>query len=301
MPSLLRETLIEMFRDRPAFAADLLDQALHIDVPTFDEARLSSGDLTDVAPTEYRADAVVTLDQAGAPVFAVIVEVQLSADRRKRFTWPAYVATLYARLRCPVALLVLCSEKAHAVWASVPIAIGPPGSTVTPVVLGPQQVPVVTEPDVACRQPEMAVLSTLAHAAGPDATALFEALFTALDTINPDRAALYTDLMLAVLPQAARESLEEFMTTMSHRYQSDYFRRLYSEGEAHGKAEGKAEAVLAILEARGIETPQLFREKLIACTDQDRLASLIQQAATADELDDLDFMDDLFRWREADI
>jgi hypothetical protein len=293
MPSRLHETLIEMFRDRPAFAAELLGQTLRIPVPEFDEAHLSSADLTNVVPTEYRADAVVTLTQAGALALAVIIEVQLRVDGRKRLSWPAYVATLYARMGCPVALLAICPTPAVAEWAATPIAIGPPGSMMLPVALGPEQVPVVTDPDEASRLPELAILSTLAHVTRPDRNALFNALFTALDTLEPDRAALYTDFVLAVLPSESRKFLEDYMTTTSHRYQSDFARRYFAEGEAQGKAEGKAEAVLAILEAREVEVTEAFRTKLIACTDQDRLAHLIQQAVTARELDDLDFLDDL--------
>ena len=70
-------------------AADLLAGPLGIAVPEFHKAQLSAGELTDIAPTEYRADAVITLDVADDPVFAVVVEVQLRVDARKRQTWPA--------------------------------------------------------------------------------------------------------------------------------------------------------------------------------------------------------------------
>src|SRR3954466_4498988 len=70
MPSTLHEVLIEMFRDRPALAAELLGGTLRVPIPSFHEARLSSAELTDVVPTEYRADAVVILaapDGQGIP------------------------------------------------------------------------------------------------------------------------------------------------------------------------------------------------------------------------------------------
>jgi hypothetical protein len=121
MPSHLHETLIEMFRDRPLLAAELLRGPLHVAVPDFDEARLSSADLTDVTPTEYRADAVVTLTDEGLTVLAVVVEVQLRIAARKRRTWPAYVANLHARLGCPVALMVVCPAQPVAEWCAAPI------------------------------------------------------------------------------------------------------------------------------------------------------------------------------------
>ena len=54
VPSHLHAILIETFRDQPALAAELLSGPLHIPLPRFDEARLTTADLTDVAPTVYR-------------------------------------------------------------------------------------------------------------------------------------------------------------------------------------------------------------------------------------------------------
>ena len=59
MVSLLHEGVIKLVRDCPSFAADLLGQVLHIDVPGFREARLADATLTELVPVEYRADAVV--------------------------------------------------------------------------------------------------------------------------------------------------------------------------------------------------------------------------------------------------
>ncbi|WP_117208266.1 hypothetical protein [Allorhizocola rhizosphaerae] len=293
MPSHLHEILIEMFRDRPVLAAELLRGPLHVAVPDFDEARLSAGDLTDVTPTEYRADAVVTLADEGITVLAVVIEVQLRTDGRKRRSWPAYVATLHARLGCPVALMVVCPVQAVADWCAAPIPVGPPGSVLTPVALGPQQVPVITDLALARRVPELAVLSALAHGARPDPQPVFHALLAALDTIDRDHANLYTDLILSVLPAAARASLEESMTVIAgYRYQSEFARRYFSEGEAQGeargKAQGEAEAVLAILDARGIDVPDRIRAEIEGCTDLDRLGGWIRQAATAQRIEDLD-------------
>ena len=271
-----------MFRDRPELVADLLVGPLGIEVPAFESAQLSAADLTDVAPTEYRADAVVTLNVAHRPVFAVVIEVQLSADGQKRHVWPAYVATLYARLRCPAMLLVMCPNAAVAAWCARPIVVSDPGMVLTPVVLGPEQVPVVTDTRVARRHPELAVLSALAHGSEPDPS-MFTALFAALDVIDLDQATLYIDLVLMVLPAAARVWLEEFMTTTPFRYQSDFARRFFGQG----KAEGKAEDLLEILGARNIPVPDDARARIVACTDIDQLDAWIRRAAIAEKLDDV--------------
>lgn len=287
MPSHLHEVLIEMFRDRPALAADLLAGPLGIAVPDFQKARLSAGELTDVAPTEYRADAVVTLNVADRPVFAVVVEVQLRVDARKRQTWPAYVATLNARLGCPAMLLVVCADPAVAAWCAQPIVITDPGLTLTPVVLGPRQVPVVTDVDAARRHPELTVLSALVHGGRADPLPVFGALLAALDVIDHDHADLYTDLVFTVLPAAARVWLEELMSTTAHRYQSDFARRYFSQGEAEGEAKGEAKALLAILDARNVHVPDDVRAEITTCTDTAQLETWIRRAATADKIQDV--------------
>jgi hypothetical protein len=252
-------------------------------VPAFHKAQLSAGELTDVAPTEYRADAVVTLNVADNPVLAVVVEVQLRVDARKRRTWPAYVATLHARLGCPVMLLVVCSDPMVAEWCAKPVVIGDPGLVLTPVVLGPRQVPVVTDVEVARRHPELTVLSALAHGGRADPLPVFEALAAALDVIDHDHANLYSDLVFTVLPAAARVWLEEFMTSAAYRYESEFARRLVSRGEA----DGEAKALLAILDARKIQVPDDIRADITTCTDTAQLEEWIRRAATAEKIQDV--------------
>jgi hypothetical protein len=71
-----------MFRDQPGLVADVLTDVLGVPIPEHTKAQVTSSDLTDVAPTEYRADAVVTLADDTGPVLAVVVEAQLRIDAR---------------------------------------------------------------------------------------------------------------------------------------------------------------------------------------------------------------------------
>jgi hypothetical protein len=291
MPSYLHETLIEMFRDRPAFAADLLAGPLGVRVPAFRQAHLSSGDLTAMTPTEYRADAVVTLTNGKRAVLAVVVEVQLGTDSRKRRTWPAYVANLHARLNIPVMLLVVCPSPTVATWCAARIVVSEPGLVLTPVVIGPNEVPYVTDLTVARCQPELAVLSALAHGAEAGQSGVFEALLAALNVVDLDHANLYADVVLTALPAAAREYLEAFMIALTHGYQSDFARRFFADGEAKGEAKGvakgKAAAVLAVLQARGVEVGGADRAQIIGCEDHEQLDSWVLQAATATTIHDV--------------
>jgi hypothetical protein len=70
MPSKQLEMLIELFRHRPSLAAEVLTDALGMELPRYRQARLESAELNDIAPAEYPADAVVVL-AADRPVLAV--------------------------------------------------------------------------------------------------------------------------------------------------------------------------------------------------------------------------------------
>jgi hypothetical protein len=213
-----------------------------------------------------------------------VVEAQLAADPRKRLSWPAYVATLYARLGCPVVLLVVCSKPAVAAWCAEPILVGEPGFVLTPLVLGPQQVPVVTDLVQARQSPELAVLSAMAHGhRGPEQTLVFKAFLAALNVLDEGHADLYADVVLKVLPAAARDCLEALMISAPYRYESDFARRYFDQGEARGRAED----VLAVLGARGIEVTDDVRERISGCTDLGQLRTWILRAVTATTADDL--------------
>ena len=54
----------------------------------------------------------------------IVLEVQLSSDEDKRYAWPAYVANLRARIRCPVCLLVIAADEGVARWACKAIELG---------------------------------------------------------------------------------------------------------------------------------------------------------------------------------
>ncbi|MFX0576139.1 hypothetical protein [Nocardia nepalensis] len=152
MPSVLHEVVIDLFRQRPQLAAELLADVLDTPLPEFDHARLESGDFPDIDPTEYRADTVVVLATGTTPVLGVVVEVQLKPDSDKYWSWPVYLTTLRARLRCLTVLLVLCPNERTANHCRKPISVAP-DFTLRPVVLSPQDVPVVTDPQAAADKP----------------------------------------------------------------------------------------------------------------------------------------------------
>lgn len=291
MPSIAHEALVALFQHRPALAAELLDASFGMDVPEHARACLESGALSEIGPVEFRADAVVVLrdgeDRDGIPVMAVIVEVQRRRDTGKRRSWPMYVAALHARLRCPVVLLVVCPHRTVAAWCAQPISLGHPGFVLSPLVAGPDAIPVIDQPAAARADPELAVLSALAH----PTDAVIDALAEGLDALDPDIALLYTGYVLELLPGAAKHHLEDLMATQAFTYTSEFTRRYVDQGRAEGQAEGRAaaeaESVLRVLAARGIAVSDEVRDRVTSCSDHDQLAEWLRRAVTATSAADL--------------
>jgi hypothetical protein len=237
VPSFDHEILVDLFREDGRLAPELLRRCTGIAVEhTRVEHR--SIDLSQVVPTEYRADDVLVLFRRdSSATTAVIVEVQLDEDDDKLRTWPVYVAALRARLRCPAMLLVITRDPATARWARRPIELGHPGFQLTPLVVDYADVPRITDLETASQLPQLAVLSVLAHPALEAA----EMAIKAISQLPEDLLRLYTDVILKALPAELRRILEARMIK-GYQYQSDFARKYYGQG----REEGLRAAVVAL-------------------------------------------------------
>ena len=302
MPSTTHQALVELFRVRPALAVELLapellKRAVHAALPSFVVATSTESALDQLVPVEFRADLVVELkDALGVLLGVIVIEVQLGADADKPWTWPLYIAALRARKRCSVWLLVVAPDEAVAAWARTPIELTPGVPCVLPVVLGPGELPPITEPEVAQRHPELTLLAAVASARGPDAERLLPALPAAINALDVDHRAGYLSMLLEA--PALRKHLEELMVHPSFaaiklpspwqeilddvrdKAQAEGQARGQAEGKARGQAEGKADSVLSVLTSRGIEVPDEVRAKILACTDVAVLDRWLRRAVT---------------------
>jgi hypothetical protein len=264
MVSFRHEGLVELFRNRPILAAEMLREALGVPVPPFSEVRIEPADLSEIVPRELRADLVLLLLD-GQPVLVLIIEAQLQTDPKKRYSWPGYLVGARIRYNCPASVLVVAPDADVAGWCAVPIALGPCGSTVQPLVLGPQAVPVVTDEPAAMERPELAVLSAMAHGRSEEVgldVAL--AALAATAGLDPERGMLYGDLVLSALSEAVRRALEEkAMTIRNYQPQSDFGRAYYNQG----MAEARARDVLAVFEVRGLAVSDEVRQRVLTTKD----------------------------------
>jgi hypothetical protein len=226
-----------------------------------------------VSMADTHADVVIVLRGAdAAPRLVVVVEVQLAVDRDKPRRWLTYHVAAEQRHACMAVVFVVAPDARVARWARKPRAVGPRGNF-APLVLGPDEIPRIADLTEIERSAELAVLSLLAHRRDADRDALRAATATLVDK-GGDRASLYFDLLHAIFGPALSRAVEDLM--MNGEPLSEWARAHYRQG----RAEGKAESVLAVLSARNLTLLPEERHTILTCTDLECLDRWIAKALT---------------------
>ncbi|GLX08330.1 hypothetical protein Misp03_52560 [Microbispora sp. NBRC 16548] len=284
MPSPLHDTLNLLFRHRPQFAVEMLRDHLGVDVPDGLPAQVASNDLNDRPSIDLRPDVVITVGPRHAPLHAIVVEIQQRPDPDKQHALPRYAAALWLQLNCPVTVLVVSPEVRTAVWAAKPIPTSLPGYTLTCRVMGPDHIPLITDPAEAAAQPELSALSVMNHG---EHAKVVEAFVAALQHLPAEHAPHYYEYAYRMASQAARHLMEALMESTVWPVYSPFAKMHYGKGLQAGRAEGEARAVLTILEARGIPVSEDDRAFIMECTDLERLDEWARRAVTATSSADL--------------
>ena len=283
MPKLTHEALVHLVRSAPEVIFQLLRHELGIELPLHVPPRITAAEFVDLNFAEHRADAILTLGDPERPSEAFIVEAQADINPRKRRTWPIYVAGPHARFGCPVTLVVVAPDAAVAAWAATPIDLGRGRTIVRPLVIGPRQIPVITDHDEARRYPELAVLSVAAHGREPGAEHIALAALVASRDLDNERDVLYPDFIFALLGEVARKALEQLMQARNYEYQSDFARKYFY----GGKAEGKAELLLRLLRRKGLPVDAAVEARVTDCKDAEQLDTWAERVLTAASLDEV--------------
>ena len=275
MPTLEHNGLVEMFRENPSLAPHFLATLFHLDVPTHASVAVVESQLDQLLPVEFRADLVLELKAAdGTLVLAIILEVQRERDRDKKFSWPIYIAAVWSKKRCPVIVLVVAPDDDVAAWAAEAIDLGLGFTTVRPLVLGPKIVPEVTDQVLAEQEPELAVISAIAHGNGPNGLAVLAAAFRALGRLDQEHAAVYFQIVYTVLREPMRRAMEALIMERQNETSEAIpeFARMFMRigertGELKGKLEGKREVLLRFLDRAGIALSDDDHARIQSCMD----------------------------------
>ena len=303
MPSDFHQVLVALFRDRPTLAPELLQTALGVSVPAYQQVSVVESKLGRLQPIQFDADLVLSL-QAEEPVLSVIVEVQLDYKKEKKFSWPSYVTNLEARTQQPACLLIVAPDEGLAAWCRKPIEFGFGCGVFSPWVLGPNTVPVVTDHAVARQSPELSVLSALAHGNDPQGDQVITAMLGSLGTLDEARRDFYLNLVATQLNAVTRAALEarmaegqadgeliDFMGQVKARIARDTEAQLAPVLEARLapllEARGEAKALLMLLTARGLSVSDEVRTKIETCTNVATLDRWFTRAVTARTVDEV--------------
>jgi hypothetical protein len=190
-----------------------------------------------------------------------------------------YVTVARRHLRCPRAfLLVICPDPDEADKCRRLIPTGHPGFDLTPAVIDP-----LNSPGVDRASPYLAIFAAYMGAINLEEDQGARAFLTAIRESGAsaaDRKRLST-IMLNLASDVARRRLETMMTTME--WKSDFIEGYVQQGVVTAKAED----VLKIIDARGIDVTTLQRDQVSSCTDIAQLDEWFDSALAADSAADI--------------
>ncbi|XYH97741.1 hypothetical protein ACMHYB_59985 [Sorangium sp. So ce1128] len=287
MPTLEHNGLVDMFRENPSLAPHFLKILFHLDLPPYATVAVVEASLDQLIPVEFRADLVLELrDERGALVLSIVLEIQRDIDRRKRYSWPVYVAVVRAQKECDAVVLVVAPDAEVAAWAAQKIDLGLGLGTLQPLVLGPAIVPEVTDQAEAEKETELAILSAASHGNGPNGLAVVQAALGALGRFDHEHAAVYFQIVYNALRDPMRRALEALIMERQTEGKATFppfAQQLIERGRSEGKLEGiregklegiregelkgKRDALLRLLAQAGIALTDDDRDRIQACSD----------------------------------
>ncbi|MQY28349.1 hypothetical protein [Nocardia aurantia] len=288
MVSAQHEAMHRVFQTDPGIFARAT-RTLDLPFPDPLAVELLSVDLTTIEPIERRVDTLLRILTA-AGTFILAVEAQRSYDPDKSATWPYYVAYVHNKYELPVVLLVITDDVATARKIRTLPPIGHPFHptlALHPIVLGPAELPVITDIATAAHDIPLAVLSAIAHADDPRIDEILTALAKAMKQIDSGDGDDFADLTELGLGDSPAGDLWRKIVSVEMFYRSKTAKQLWAAARDEGVAEGVANTLLRILDRRGIEVPGDIRARIVDTQDVDLLETWVDRAFTVTSAADL--------------
>jgi hypothetical protein len=295
MPNLTvkHEAPLELIKQHPALAVDLLRAAAGISLPDGLDARLGPTSLNQVSPVKYDVDSVVVVSDPVTrdPRAVIIIEPQNRDDPTKRFSWPIYVTNIRKEVGCESAfLIVVCPDPVEAEKCRAVIHMGHPGLELRPIVIDPAHAP-----DSEGADPYLllflACLSTLDM---EDPSTARRVLGAIRDTgaSDAERKTLAT-IILVRASESARRLLEGLMSTME--WKSDFVDSYVEQGREQGREQGleqglvrgRRQDLLKALDLRGLRPTKEQLAQVSGATDLAQLDRWFERSLTATTADEV--------------
>lgn len=299
MPTLTvtHEAALELIPQHPQLAVDLLRAMTDVPVPGQALARPGPTSLNAVVPAEFTADAVVIVDDqtTGKPSLVIIIEPQGRDDQTKAYSWPAYLANVREAVQCPRAILiVVCPDPREAEKCRQMIPMGHPGWDLWPIVIDPRHCP-----GAAGAGPYLILFLACLPALDMTSEAGARQVLAAIRDTGASHAERkrLTTIILKRASDAARRILEDMMATTEWKddFIESYVQIGIEQGREQGREQGleqgaasaKAQAVLKVLDTRGLNPTEKQRAQVTATAGIDQLDRWFERALTAATADDV--------------
>ncbi|MEV7433518.1 hypothetical protein [Streptomyces griseoviridis] len=286
MVSSPHEAMHRIFQDHPGLFSGV-SEALGVRFTRPTAVSIMPTDLTETSPLERRVDTLLRLETEDEEPFLLAIEAQGKKDPDKLASWAYYASYLLTKYRLQPMLLVVCQDRATAEWASRPVQFGPPQwplLTLRPLVAGPHNMPVITDPAEVRKDLALATLSAITHVTNPDVGTILKAMTTVLR----ETPHTLSDPIVELIAQGmgkhpAAEIWRKLMAVDLSFYKSPIFQEIRDET----LVKTRAQDILVLLEARGLDIPDDARERITTCDDPDLLRRWITRTLTAVTVNDL--------------
>ncbi|MFE7029492.1 hypothetical protein ACFU9Y_04215 [Streptomyces sp. NPDC057621] len=158
------------------------------------------------------------------------------------------------------------------------------------MVLGPDNLPAIIDPDEAAQDLGLSVFSALTHAKDPALPAILDALATALVDTGGEIAkdwAEFTEIGLG--DPRTRALWRNLMATYTSRFPGSgtLIEESINKGLAEGESRGRTNDILRLLTLRGIDVPEAAHERITGCTDLETLGVWFDRSVTAVDVEEL--------------
>ncbi|MDQ0774709.1 hypothetical protein QF026_003175 [Streptomyces aurantiacus] len=282
------EAMHRIFQEHPELFTRI-SGALGLDITSPSSVTVMSADLTVARePVERWVDTLLRFDydrSAGQDPFLLAVESQHGWAPDKSASWACCLSYLFSKYAIRVLLLIVCQDRALAEWAAMPVSLSPrqwPTLTLHPLVVGPHNMPVITDPDEARADLPMATLSAITHAKDPHIGDVLKALTTALQ--DAPEAVAYPLIECTTQGLGGNHRAAELWRHLVVADLSFCKSRMSEENRDQRRAEARvqtaAEDIQLVLDARGLDVPDEVRERVTACDDPDLMRRWLARAAT---------------------
>ncbi|MFF8591429.1 hypothetical protein ACF061_08240 [Streptomyces sp. NPDC015220] len=288
------EAMHRIFQAYPGLFSRV-SEALSIPFPKATAVSVLPNDVTETKPVDRRIDTLLRIETENHGSFLLAIEAQKKKDPEKPARWGYYLAYLRNRYRLPPLLLVVCQDPVTAEWATRPEPIeffSWPSLTVRPIVAGPHNMPVITDPDEARTDLALTALAAITHAADPAIGAILKALSTALRDVPEDVADPIIEFTAQGLGNRPARNIWRNLVAVDLSFYKSYISEEIrdegrEQGRAQGRVQGRAEDILLVLEQRGIDISEEVRSRVTGCGDPEVLRTWLLRAVTAATIDEV--------------